>query len=82
MPADVKIPAMTTTSRDFSTRAPERARFTTEAARRRAVSSRDAGADGTFVFAVRTTGVYCRPSCASRAARRENVRFFDTCEAA
>jgi len=82
MPADVKIPAMTTTSLDFSTRAPERARFTTEAARRRAVASRDAGADGTFVFAVRTTGVYCRPSCASRAARRENVRFFDTCEAA
>lgn len=47
-----------------------------------AVLRRDASRDGTFVYAVRTTGVYCRPSCASRPARRENVRFFDAPEAA
>ena len=43
-----------------------------------AVIRRDPQADGAFVYAVRTTGVYCRPSCPSRAARRENVAFFDT----
>ncbi|HEY2178375.1 MAG TPA: bifunctional DNA-binding transcriptional regulator/O6-methylguanine-DNA methyltransferase Ada [Caulobacteraceae bacterium] len=40
-----------------------------------AVVRRDPEADGAFVYSVRTTGVYCRPSCASRAARRENVAF-------
>lgn len=40
-----------------------------------AVVARDAAADGTFVYSVASTGVYCRPSCASRQARRENVRF-------
>lgn len=50
--------------------------FDTEAARWQAVLARDPAADGHFVYAVRTTGVYCRPSCPSRAARRENVRFF------
>src|SRR5271168_2513935 len=43
-----------------------------------AVSRRDRAFDGKFLFAVRTTGVYCRPSCASRPAKRENVSFFDT----
>ena len=38
--------------------------------------------DGAFFFAVSTTGVYCRPSCASRPAKRENVSFFATAEAA
>jgi len=47
-----------------------------EAARWKAVVARDAEQDGRFVFAVRTTGVYCKPSCASRRALRENVRFF------
>jgi len=42
------------------------------------VAARDPGADGRFVYAVRTTGVYCRPSCPSRTARRENVCFFPT----
>ena len=41
-----------------------------------AVSTRDASYDGAFVYAVRTTGVYCRPSCASRRPRRENVSFY------
>ena len=41
-----------------------------------AVLSRDATRDGEFVFAVSSTGVYCRPSCAARRPRRENVQFF------
>lgn len=44
----------------------------------RAVLARDRGRDGAFVYAVRTTGVYCRPSCPSRRPRRENVSFFAT----
>lgn len=47
-----------------------------------ALLARDAGADGRFVYAVRTTGVYCRPSCAARTPRRENVTFHATNEAA
>lgn len=43
-----------------------------------AVVARDATHDGRFVYSVATTGVYCRPSCASRLARRENVRFHVT----
>jgi AraC family transcriptional regulator of adaptative response/methylated-DNA-[protein]-cysteine methyltransferase len=41
-----------------------------------AVIARDPEHDGKFVFAVSTTGVYCRPSCAARRPRRENVTFF------
>jgi len=41
-----------------------------------AVLARDASQDGSFVFAVSSTGVYCRPSCAARRPRRENVTFF------
>jgi AraC family transcriptional regulator of adaptative response/methylated-DNA-[protein]-cysteine methyltransferase len=44
----------------------------------KAVLRRDSGADGQFVFAVKTTGVYCRPSCGARRARRENVQFYRT----
>lgn len=47
-----------------------------------ALATRDARADGTFVYAVRTTGVYCRPSCPSRAAHPKNVSFHATCDAA
>ena len=47
-----------------------------------AVRRRSTDFDGAFVFAVKTTGVYCRPSCASRPAKRENVSFFPTPEAA
>jgi AraC family transcriptional regulator of adaptative response/methylated-DNA-[protein]-cysteine methyltransferase len=42
----------------------------------RAVLARDKGADGRFVTGVLTTGIYCRPSCAARHPKRENVRFF------
>lgn len=47
-----------------------------------AVVARDSRHDGQFVFAVATTGVYCRPSCAARRPRRENVQFFARPEAA
>ena len=43
-----------------------------------AVVARNPAADGTFFYSVRTTGVYCRPSCAARLARPENVRFHAT----
>src|SRR4030088_857238 len=39
------------------------------------VRARDLRADGAFFYSVRTTGVYCRPSCAARPARPENVAF-------
>jgi AraC family transcriptional regulator, regulatory protein of adaptative response / methylated-DNA-[protein]-cysteine methyltransferase len=42
----------------------------------RAVMARDRAADGRFVTGVLTTGIYCRPSCAARHPKRENVRFF------
>lgn len=45
-----------------------------------AVVARDSAADGTFYYAVRTTGVYCRPSCPSRLARPENVELHATRE--
>lgn len=41
------------------------------------VIARDARQDGRFVFAVRTTGIYCRPSCPSRRPRRDSVEFFE-----
>lgn len=40
--------------------------------------SRDASADGTFFYGVKTTGVFCRPACPSRLAKPENIRFFST----
>ena len=46
------------------------------------VTARDAAADGTFVYAVRTSGVYCRPACPSRLPLRKNVAFYETTEAA
>jgi AraC family transcriptional regulator of adaptative response/methylated-DNA-[protein]-cysteine methyltransferase len=51
-------------------------------ARWAAVRARDTSADGTFFYSVKTTGVYCRPSCASRPARPENVAFHPTAAAA
>jgi AraC family transcriptional regulator of adaptative response/methylated-DNA-[protein]-cysteine methyltransferase len=48
----------------------------------RAVSERDGDAGLSFVYAVRSTKIFCRPSCPSRRPRRENVRFFSSAEAA
>lgn len=51
-------------------------------ARWAAIVARDGRADGQFVYSVRTTGVYCRPSCAARRPRPENVRFHPDAAAA
>lgn len=51
-------------------------------ARYRAVSSRDSRFDGVFFTAVRTTGIYCRPSCPAVTPKRANVEFFPTAAAA
>lgn len=58
------------------------ARKTEQDPRWQAVIARDVKADGKFFYSVRTTGVYCRPSCASRRARPENVAFHTTAAAA
>ncbi|MFL6672786.1 MAG: bifunctional DNA-binding transcriptional regulator/O6-methylguanine-DNA methyltransferase Ada [Massilia sp.] len=60
-------PAITTTS------------FGTDAERWAALCRRDPAADGAFYYAVRSTGVYCRPSCPARAALRANVAFYGSC---
>lgn len=48
----------------------------------KSVLSRDADADGEFVFAVRTTGIFCRPSCPAKRPIREHVEFFPSAEIA
>jgi AraC family transcriptional regulator, regulatory protein of adaptative response / methylated-DNA-[protein]-cysteine methyltransferase len=53
-----------------------RATMPTEAEKWRAIVARDRHSDGGFWYGVATTGVFCRPSCASRRPRRDNVRFF------
>jgi AraC family transcriptional regulator of adaptative response/methylated-DNA-[protein]-cysteine methyltransferase len=52
--------------------------FDSPAARWKGVVTRDRRAAGLFVYAVRTTGVYCHPHCGSRLPRRANVEFFDS----
>jgi AraC family transcriptional regulator of adaptative response/methylated-DNA-[protein]-cysteine methyltransferase len=56
------------------------AAYSTEEERWAAVARRDYDADGAFFYSVITTGIYCRPGCAARLARRENVRFHATSE--
>lgn len=56
--------------------------YATDEARWQAIRTRDAAADTHFVYAVRTTGVYGRPSAAARQPKRENVEFFDSAQAA
>jgi AraC family transcriptional regulator of adaptative response/methylated-DNA-[protein]-cysteine methyltransferase len=56
--------------------------FATDEDRWLAVANRDVRADGAFVYSVRTTGVYSRPSCVARSARRANVIFFATADEA
>lgn len=65
MPATKKIPRTSTV-------------FGTDDEKWQAVLKRHSAADEQFYYSVQTTGVYCRPSCASRVARRENVRFHAT----
>jgi len=51
--------------------------YASDEARWRAVRDKDKGAAHVFYYAVRTTGIYCVPGCASRLPKRENVEFFD-----
>jgi AraC family transcriptional regulator, regulatory protein of adaptative response / methylated-DNA-[protein]-cysteine methyltransferase len=60
----------------------ERAAYASDEQRWSAVQTRDVRADGQFVYGVRTTGVFCRPSSSARLPKRENVEFFDTERAA
>jgi AraC family transcriptional regulator of adaptative response/methylated-DNA-[protein]-cysteine methyltransferase len=57
-------------------------KYVSDTRRWTAVQQRDAGADGEFWYSVRSTGVYCRPSCGARPALRKNVAFHDSREAA
>ena len=52
--------------------------YTTDAARWRALATRDANANGHFIYTVKSTNVYCRPTCPARLARRANVGFCKT----
>ncbi|QFP77640.1 bifunctional transcriptional activator/DNA repair enzyme AdaA [Deinococcus sp. AJ005] len=56
--------------------------YPTEESRWEAVLLRDVQADGAFWYGVRSTGIYCRPSCPSRRPRRENASFHDSSELA
>lgn len=56
--------------------------FETEDSRWQALINRDQAAQGIFYYAVKTTGVFCRPGCSSRLPKRENVEFFNTCQEA
>ncbi len=58
------------------------ARPVTDEVKWTAVAARDKSCDGVFYYSVETTGVYCRPSCPARLAKRSNVRFHATCSGA
>ncbi|TMJ19686.1 MAG: bifunctional DNA-binding transcriptional regulator/O6-methylguanine-DNA methyltransferase Ada [Alphaproteobacteria bacterium] len=68
--------SLATEPRALTPRAVNDARPIPDAAAWAAVLSRDRAQDGRFVTGVMTTGIYCRPSCAARHPKRENVRFF------
>jgi AraC family transcriptional regulator of adaptative response/methylated-DNA-[protein]-cysteine methyltransferase len=70
---------MTMLSSSIMSRTRASSPFRTDQDRWDALCRRDPAADGAFYYAVRTTGVYCRPSCAARLPRRENVSFYATC---
>lgn len=56
--------------------------YTSADGRWRAIIARDPRADGRFVYAVKTTGIFCRPSCSSKLPKRENVEYFGSGEEA
>ncbi|KEF54341.1 uncharacterized protein A1O9_09507 [Exophiala aquamarina CBS 119918] len=57
-------------------------RYSTPAARWAALTTRDPAASKAFIYAVRTTKIYCRPDCRARLARRANVAFYDSAQLA
>ncbi|MDB6061883.1 MAG: O-6-methylguanine methyltransferase [Verrucomicrobiaceae bacterium] len=73
--------AMATTSKDKTTltEKKQRASVTQNDPRWAALVARDKNIDGTFFYSVKTTGVYCRPSCSARLARPENISFHNSC---
>ena len=56
--------------------------YASDEARYRAFTARDQNADGRFIIAVKTTGIYCRPTCPAKSAKRQNIEFFDDLAAA
>ena len=60
----------------------KRTAWATESRRWQAVLIRDRRADGAFVYAVRTTGIYCRPVCPAKRPKREHVVFHDSPDSA
>ena len=70
---------MTTTSENENARSKVHA---TDEDRWAAVVGRDSSSVGAFLYAVRTTGVYCRPGCSARRPKRENIQFHATCDEA
>jgi AraC family transcriptional regulator of adaptative response/methylated-DNA-[protein]-cysteine methyltransferase len=66
----------------MSTKTEERAAEILRNPRWASVVARDPASDGKFYYAVKTTGVYCRPSCAARTPRPENVAFYSSTEGA
>lgn len=56
--------------------------YLTDEVRWQAMLQRDPAADGAFLCAVRTTGIYCRPVCPARLPLRQNVGFYSTCQEA
>jgi len=75
---EMPIPQSNSTKQTSSQPSPAQTRHVQPGDEQRwnAVVARDSGRDGEFVFAVSSTGVYCRPSCPARRPRRENVTFF------
>jgi AraC family transcriptional regulator of adaptative response/methylated-DNA-[protein]-cysteine methyltransferase len=69
-------------SRPAQTTPPAVSAYADDEARWQAVQRRDQAADGHFYYSVRSTGVYCKPSCGARPALRKNVAFHDSCAAA
>jgi AraC family transcriptional regulator of adaptative response/methylated-DNA-[protein]-cysteine methyltransferase len=79
---DKVVPEREVRAMTRSSRIEEQAKATLRDPRWPSIVARDASADGKFYYAVITTGVYCRPSCAARLARPENVRYFENGRAA
>ena len=75
-------PGTTGTLAEEAARMPQVTDETIDDPRYELIRRRDRASDEAFVYSVRTTGVYCRPSCAARLARRENVAFHADCAAA
>ena len=81
MPGYARVPRMNTSSMPLRDTAAAR-KFASNADCWRAVQRRDREADGVFFYAVRTTGIYCRPSCAARRPLRANISFHASTAAA